>query len=485
MSIFQNKEGEFDLERIKEYIKKKIDWDSISDDWKINYQPRYSAEFQIINLNPKQNCSKNNPLYTNKKWLEHLYINLELSERKIAKICGVDKSTIGRWLIKHEIPKRIGTGRWIEKRSGHVLLYMPKDYNHPKLKPLDRGEGRFVRPEHVVVMEKYLSEHPELEISKKYLIDGKYLRIGCIVHHINFIPQDNRIENLWIFENTSEHQITEQSLFECFSVLIKLNQILFENGKYYLNKKFDCRKLNLSKIQEKLESKKGYIQYKNINEVKEAIKEFDWFEISDNWTVKYRQNQFMEYVDIQLNPSQDCSDDNQLYRHKIWLETIVLDGRFNLTDSRLGKLCGISKDKAKGWRRRHNIKKGRNWGFKRFINKEGRVWVKVPDGYNNPTALANRGYMLEHRYIVERRLVKHRGTRNLKEYLVEDKYLRSKIKIHHINLDPSDNRLENFYICKSESEHKKIEYSLYKLTDKLLRSKFIFFKKGKYFVFYL
>ena len=164
---------------------------------------------------------------------------------------------------------------------------MPKGYLHPELVP---QKGRNVRFEHVIVMEKYLSEHPELEWSKKYLIEGKYLKKGTIVHHINFKKSDNRLENLWLYENIENHKKVERRLNECFRDLIKLNQIVFKNGKYYLNTNFDCRKLSSSKIKEILKPL-SINPYKDINLIKEEIKKFNWKEISDDWIVKFRENQ--------------------------------------------------------------------------------------------------------------------------------------------------------------------------------------------------
>ncbi|GAH18664.1 unnamed protein product, partial [marine sediment metagenome] len=48
----------------------------------------------------------------------------------------------------------------------------------------------------------------------------------------------------------SEHKKGEKTVFDCFRDLIKLNQISFKNGKYFLNNNFDCRKLSSSKIKE-------------------------------------------------------------------------------------------------------------------------------------------------------------------------------------------------------------------------------------------
>ena len=122
---------------------------------------------------------------------------------------------------------------------------MPKEYQHPEIISNKKG---VIRYEHVVIMERYLSEHPELEISKKCLVKGKYLKKGYVVHHINFVPLDNRLVNLWVFENLTEHNLSGKTLYGCFRDLIKLEQIFFKNGKYYLNRHFNYKDLSLSKI---------------------------------------------------------------------------------------------------------------------------------------------------------------------------------------------------------------------------------------------
>jgi len=73
------------------------------------------------------------------------------------------------------------TGRCFDKTSGYVLILCP---NHPHHKT-----GNYVH-EHRLVMEQFL---------------GRYLQSEEEVHHLNGNRSDNRLENLKLFNNDSEH----------------------------------------------------------------------------------------------------------------------------------------------------------------------------------------------------------------------------------------------------------------------------------------
>jgi len=478
------------VQEIKDYIKN-LDWENIAKDWTVTYRPKF-GDHRIILLNPSQDCSQDNPLYTHKKWLDQIYNNkeLQLTDQKIAEICGVQKTTIGRWRKRHDISTKEGNKRSINK-MGYVRLSLPIEYQHPELKP-HRGSS-YYRLEHSVVMEDYLSKISDTEslekfsltaeeLKEKFLVEGKYLKLGCQVHHINYIHHDNRLANLYPFKTDADHKKAINSLSECFRDLVKLDQICFKDGKYYLNEDFDYRDLKSSEIKEILKQE-PVNPYEDINLVKEECKNINWDEISNDWTIKYRPYGYIPYRTISLDPYSDCSEQNPLYRHKAWVERLVHEENFNLTDSRLGEVCGITRAKMVYWReRKHNIyTRSESWGFGRFqYQRSGKIGIKVPDDYDNPFAKKQKGKMYEHRYVMERHLTENPELEQSKKFLTDGKYLKSECSIHHINVDPTDNKLKNLWVCENEKEHQSIQSSLLTFVDELLKSELISFENGEY-----
>lgn len=215
--------------------------------------------------------------------------------------------------------------------------------------------------------------------------------------------------------------------------------------------------------------------------VKEEIKKINWKEITDNWKAKIRENQHSE-IEILLDPYSDSSDENPLYLHKQWVEHLVHEKRFNLTQRRLAKLCEVDRGVIYYWSKvKHNINmENEGRGFGKHISGSGLVWMRVPENYGNPIAKNNKGWMYEHRYILERYLTEHPELDWSKKYLIDGKYLKSDCLVHHINFDPLDNRLENLWICRNNVEHRKLETSLTFFVDDLLKSNIIAFRNGKY-----
>ena len=70
------------------------------------------------------------------------------------------------------------------KKKNHYGYMLAKADNHP------RSDAKGYVLEHIFVAEQAL---------------GEYLPEGSIIHHINGIKDDNRLENLWWFLSQSEH----------------------------------------------------------------------------------------------------------------------------------------------------------------------------------------------------------------------------------------------------------------------------------------
>lgn len=156
-----------------------------------------------------------------------IYIN------KICKICNKEFK-IKSWRIKHgrgitcskkckhlwqkKVVAGTKSGSWkggICYRSGYRFILSP---NHP-----NKNKGKYVR-EHRLVMEKYL---------------GRYLKSSEVVHHINHIKLDNRIENLEILTRSIHSQtccakgrkLSKTEKEEIGKRFKKLRKIKFWNNK--------------------------------------------------------------------------------------------------------------------------------------------------------------------------------------------------------------------------------------------------------------
>ncbi len=376
------------------------------------------------------------------------------------------------------IPKKYGEEpkyRYITE--GYAYLRMPIGY-HPSGISLDK-HSRVNRGEHIIIMEKILAENPHWEVSRMCLIDGKYLSSKCVVHHINHDTLDNRIGNLWVYKDNQKHLLFSRgSLYKSLGKLVKLGQVYFDNGRYYLNENFDYRKLDKRKIDQLIKPTE-FKDYNNISDVNAEVKRIDWNAISSNWTISFRKNQYAPPILTNLDPFKDCSKVNPLYRHKLWVETLVNDERFRLSDYRLGKLCGIDDHTAYKWRHLvHKIPSTR--GRYRFLRSKY-IMIKLPKSYTNPYAKNLKDFVQiqEHRYKIERHLAKNPSWKISQECL-NGKYLIPRCKIHHINYDTLDNRIGNLWVCKNFAEHNLIHSSGIELVKPLLEKRLLIFVEGIY-----
>jgi len=184
-------------------------------------------------LHSKNNTGKGNPNYKNGKTIEnrcqkcnclidsrsiHCYKcrNIVTPGFKGKKHTKQTKKLIGKKskakFTKEYKEKIREKHRGKKKRAinGYILI---KDYQHP-----NRNAQNDVL-EHIKIMSSYI---------------GRPIKKGEVIHHINMVRNDNRIENLYL-STRGKHMKIHGTLNTLVKDLLKNNIIHFKNGKYLLN----------------------------------------------------------------------------------------------------------------------------------------------------------------------------------------------------------------------------------------------------------
>jgi len=160
--------------------------------------------------------------YKNYQWLYKKYVDEGLSCKDIGNQSGISNIMIYDWLVRFNIPRRKSGsrkgklnnrwkgGEYYSKVSGRWYLTVPT--------------GRIVRYRYVV--EQFL---------------GRKLHRKETVHHINGDKTDDRLENLYLFSQESNHQKYHQDIIR----FVLAN--IFEQNLDLTKATFLIKKSNLSK----------------------------------------------------------------------------------------------------------------------------------------------------------------------------------------------------------------------------------------------
>lgn len=131
----------------------------------------------------------------------------------------------------------------------------------------------------------------------------------------------------------------------------------------------------------------------------------------------------------------------------------------NLRQCRLG--IKLSERTKKRMSESHKGKKHWNWKGGKTINSKGYIFIYASEHPSRDCL----NHIFEHRYIMEQKL---------------KRYLNPEERIHHINGNKQDNRIENLMLFKNESEHQKFHYANNILSGKKLFNKDFHYRLKRY-----
>ena len=163
------------------------------------------------------------------KWdvaeLRRLYQDEKLSCDKIAPLYGVHYQTVWKALQRYSIPRRTRSGaitgglhpNWrggvILKKSsnGHYILVKKPEHH--------RANQRGYVLEHILVWEEHY---------------GRRVRKNEVIHHLNGIKSDNRVENLSLMRVTGHNRVIpllKERIQELEKEVTELRQLQLEGAK--------------------------------------------------------------------------------------------------------------------------------------------------------------------------------------------------------------------------------------------------------------
>jgi len=134
-----------------------------------------------------------------KQFLLKKYIKERKSSFQIAKEINCGRQTVLNYLEKFKIKRR----NISESKKGMMKAEKNSNWKNGISYSMI-GYKRIYVPNHPYAFNnKYVLEHRS--VMEKHL--GRYLKPEEVVHHINGVKNDNRLENLILFESEREHQL--------------------------------------------------------------------------------------------------------------------------------------------------------------------------------------------------------------------------------------------------------------------------------------
>lgn len=132
-----------------------------------------------------------------KNKIENLYQNKECSTREIAVLLKCSRGTVKKSMKFWGIPTRnltesrkIGVRKNVKRKGYSYRIKTPAGYIEIRKPEHPRGKNRKYVAEHILVWEQF---------------NHTYLPSNYIIHHINGIKDDNRIENLLALPKEKHH----------------------------------------------------------------------------------------------------------------------------------------------------------------------------------------------------------------------------------------------------------------------------------------
>jgi hypothetical protein len=123
-----------------------------------------------------------------KNKIKDLYQNKDFSTREVACCLQCCRGTIKRYMKFWNIPirslaesRKIGVKKTIKRKGYSYRIKTPAGYIEIRRPEHPRGKNRKYVAEHILIWEQF---------------NHKYLPLNYVIHHLNGIKDDNRIENL-------------------------------------------------------------------------------------------------------------------------------------------------------------------------------------------------------------------------------------------------------------------------------------------------